>query len=125
MIELVATEAGCIEECETISCGASNAKGTDAYHYINFQRASEYGGTDDNGVYFEIDDQINGGYNIVDLCELREDKLIITLSNCFDRMPNEIVEVSISSLGKEDITLFKTGLEKIFFGYEKQFNKSA
>jgi len=63
MIEFTASEIGYYEEYETISCGASNADSDEENHYINFQRASEIGSPDDDGVYFEIDDQINGGYD--------------------------------------------------------------
>ena len=70
MIEFKATEIGYIEELDTVSCGASNAEGHGKYHYINFQRASQIGSSDDEGIYFEIDGQINGGYNIIKSCEL-------------------------------------------------------
>ncbi len=122
MIEFTATEIGYLEEeeYETLSCGASNADSSEPYHYINFQRAIEIE-KDDDGVYFEIDDQINGGYNIIEHCELRENQLIVRLKSEFKEKPSEIIVVKFSSLATEGLLPINHGLSKVFKGQEERF----
>ena len=73
-IEFTATEIGCFEDLGAISCGASNAESNEEYHYINLQRAADPDDPDDDGIYFEIDDQGNSGYNVIDKCILEKNK---------------------------------------------------
>lgn len=124
MIKFTATEIGCLEEkeYETVSCGASNADSTEPYHYINFQRSIEIK-KDDDGVYFEIDDQINGGYNIVESCELKENELIVMLKPDFKEMPSEKIVVSFNSQATEGLLPINQGLRKVFKGYEERYKE--
>lgn len=44
-------------------------------HYLMFQRHPEVGHPDDDGVYIEIDDQINAGFRIVESCVMTKLRL--------------------------------------------------
>lgn len=54
--------------------GASNAAGADEYHYVLF-------GKDGDGVYFEYDDQINGGVGQVVGVEIEADRVVFALTD--------------------------------------------
>ena len=124
MIEFKATKIGYLEEQDygTVSCGASNADSTEPYHYMNFQRSIEIEDYDD-GVYFEIDDQINGGYNIVEKCKLKEKRLIVKLASDFKEMPGEIIVVHFDLLATDGLLPINQGLKKVFIGHEERFEE--
>ncbi len=118
MIEFSAAEIGYIEDSGVVICGAaSNADGAEKYHYINFQRPTETGSPDDEGMYFEVDDQSCGGYNIIASCELEPNKLTVKLAEpnggTGDTVVVHFAEYSSSGLGPID-----EGLRKVFLGYE-------
>ena len=54
--------------------GASNSMGTDEYHYVLF-------GKDGDGVYFEYDDQIHGGIDLVAGVEIESARVVFTLKD--------------------------------------------
>ncbi len=118
MIEFSATEIGYYEEFGVVSCGASNAAGAEEYHYINFQRPLAIGGAEDEGVYFEIDDQLCGGYNIVASCELQPGALVITLSKTFKGMNSELIVVRFEAHASKGLQPIDEGLRKVFVGHE-------
>ena len=53
---------------------------SDSCAYLMFQRHPGIGHPDDDGVYVEIDDQINSGFNIVERCVLTPDSIRVSLS---------------------------------------------
>jgi hypothetical protein len=118
MVEFFATEIGYYEDLGVVSCGASNAKSTEEYHYINFQRSLDVGGSDDEGVYFEIDDQSQGGYNNIADCELHPDKLIVKLAAPFGCMESNSIVVRFGAPASEGLSSIEQGLKKVFVGYE-------
>jgi hypothetical protein len=124
MVTFHATEIGYLEEFDTVSCGASNADSTDEYHYINFQRAAKIGSPDDTGIYFELDDQVNSGFNIIESCELSPNQLTIKLSEKLNSCSGEII-VSFNSYASKDLQPINEGLKKIFLGYESLLKVSV
>ena len=79
LIRFVATEAGSLTENGVLTCGASNSKSDDEYHYVNIQAHVDGPDPDGWGVYFEIDDQANGGYERLSRVTLSGSQLILTL----------------------------------------------
>lgn len=61
-IKFAATEAGFKKGLG----GASNAKGTEKYHYVLFGIQEDTQHPENSGVYFEYDDQRNGAINSVE-----------------------------------------------------------
>jgi hypothetical protein len=59
--EFTATESGFADGFG----GASNSEDEDDYHYVLFGRQTDAQHPENSGAYFEFDDQINGGVNLV------------------------------------------------------------
>jgi hypothetical protein len=76
-----ATEIGCTEQDGTLVCGASNSKSDEPYHYITIQGWSDPDDEDDHGIHFEIDDQINGDYNLLASCSVSRTQITVELLN--------------------------------------------
>jgi hypothetical protein len=66
MLHFVATECGSKVEYDTLICGASNSNGKDddEWHSFILMRALP-GAEEDDGPYFELDDQSQGFHNVV------------------------------------------------------------
>jgi hypothetical protein len=75
-LEFTALEGGFDDEdgphfC--LMCGVSGRDADGADHYLNFQRGFEdEDPSEDWGVHFEFDDQINGAYNCISRCRLTQ-----------------------------------------------------
>ena len=117
-MEFKATEIGYYEEYDTVLCGASNADSTDDYHYISFQRPTEIGSTDDEGVYFEIDDQSQGGYDLISEITIKENFIKVRLKNIAGDIPYNEITVNFDSPASEGLQSIIEGLQKVFIGYE-------
>lgn len=76
-----ATEIGCVEQDGVLVCGASNSKTDAGYHYFTIQAWAdlEMEEEDGDGLYFEVDDQINGGYDLLSSCEVTREHITIHL----------------------------------------------
>ena len=79
LIRFVATEAGSVTENRVLTCGASNSTSDDEYHYVSIQAHVDGPDPDGWGVYFEIDDQANGGYERLERVRQRGSELVLTL----------------------------------------------
>jgi len=79
IIRFKATEFGAEDDGYALICGASNSKSEDDHHYITLQRSSDPTDEDDWGVHFEIDDQINGGYDLLRSCKCSPNLLVCRL----------------------------------------------
>ncbi len=79
--------------------------------YVLWQRglSKEVGSGD--GVYFEYDDQINGGYSNVKECTVASDGIRVVLTN------NELAHFYFDE-GFDKFAELKVGLEKIYQGNE-------
>ena len=120
-IEFTATEIGCFEEYGVISCGASNAESNEEYHYINLQRDIKPN-ENDEGIYFEIDDQGNCAYNKIDKCNIKKNKLIIEMSKDYEAFPNLEIIVHFKVFNSEGLNPINVGLKTIFQNYERKLN---
>ncbi len=69
-LDFIATECG----FDNGLGGASNAAGADEHHYVLF-------GKDGDGVYFEYDDQINGGVDQVAGVEVEQTRVLFSLTD--------------------------------------------
>ncbi len=77
--------------------------------YVLWQKGltEEVGSKD--GIYFEYDDQINGGYNNVKECTVTSDGIHVVLAN------DQLAHFYFNK-GFNKFTELKTGLEKIYHG---------
>ena len=68
-IRFKATECGTQVNGRVLTVGASNSKSEDEYHYIAMQALIDPKTEQDMAIHFEIDDQINGNYDLLKSCE--------------------------------------------------------
>ncbi|MEM9414406.1 MAG: hypothetical protein AAGA29_02870 [Planctomycetota bacterium] len=76
-----ASEASGNETEDSLCASAGSEK--EPYSYIMFQRHPE-DGDDDDGIYFEFNDQINGAYQCVRACEVARHQIKIELGEPID-----------------------------------------
>jgi hypothetical protein len=115
-LAFTATEFGTTDDGYTLLCGASNSKSAEGvdYRYITLQRSSDPEDEDDWGIHFEIDDQINGGYELLGACALESTKLTCHLTKGTDWYPDlRVVEVLLGESPAEFSSLSE-GLIKMF-----------
>ncbi len=96
-------------------CGVTGAEG--AEHYLTFSRTNEdQSPEEDQGVYLEFDDQINGEYGCVQSCRLSRDRLSVDLSRQLGTLVG--VEDFDVALAIDDASFKKLqdGLPRIFRG---------
>ncbi|MCX2778970.1 hypothetical protein [Microbulbifer thermotolerans] len=79
--------------------------------YMLWQRGLTKEAGSDDGVYFEYDDQTNGGYNNVKECTVTTDGIHVVLAN------NELAHFYFNK-GFDKFAELKSGLEKIYQGNE-------
>ena len=120
-IEFTATEIGCFEEYGVISCGASNTESNEEYHYINLQRDIELT-KDDNGIYFEIDDQGNCDYNKIHKCSINKNKMVIEMAKDYEAFPALKITVHFNEFNSEGLEPINIGLKTIFQKFESKLN---
>ena len=75
--EFAATESGFNDGLG----GASSSEAEGEYHYIFFGRQTDSQHPKNSGTYFEFDDQINGGVNLVRRIVIRDGDVTFTLTN--------------------------------------------
>ena len=115
-----ATEGG-FDAAETVDCLVCGFFGRDVSgkeHYANFQRSVEAGDpSEDWGVHFEFDDQINGAYNCIRQCHLSRTALAVELARPIDRQKQVSgVSVDLSGLDEDSYEAIRDGLPRIFRG---------
>lgn len=79
--------------------------------YVLWQRGLTKDVGSEDGVYFEYDDQINGGYNNVKECTVTSDGIHIVLVN------DELAHFYFNK-GFDKFAELKAGLEKVYQGNE-------
>ena len=108
-----ATEVGCFEDEGALVCGASNSKDDAPYHYITIQGSSDP--DDEDGIHFEIDDQINGNYNLLASCAVSRRQIMIDLLHDVPWHPGlTCVVVDCESAKSEQFDGLVAGLRRIF-----------
>ena len=68
---------------------------------------------DEWGVYFEFDDQINGGYQRLQRVPLVESQRVLTLKEGTDRYPDlQRITVDLSNVGIAEVESLRVSLDK-------------
>lgn len=107
-----ATEIGCFEEDGALVCGASNASSDDPYHYITIQGCPDRG--DEDGIHFEIDDQINGDYNLLASCSISRSQFTVDLLHDVPWHPGlRRVVVDCGTAPADQVDAFIAGLRRL------------
>ena len=107
-----ATECGMMTQDSNIICGASNTGSKEKKHSLIFC-GPETNDCDSNyGVYFEIDDQSQGGENNLKEVRLIQNKLLVIPLPEFD-IPYTEINVNLNC-SDDNIEEFKTGLRLVF-----------
>src|SRR5665811_820497 len=86
-IRFTATEFACTEDHGALVCGASNSKTDEPFHYVTMSRSADPADPEDDGIHFEIDDQINGGYHLLASCAVSPRQFTIELLRDVPRHP--------------------------------------
>jgi Immunity protein 10 len=104
-----------------LMCGVSGRDAVGLEHYLNFQRGFDHEDpSEDWGVHFEFDDQINGAYNCVGRCRLTRAALEVDLSQPIDWQKKYTgVSADISELDDATVAEIRAGLPRIFRGTDK------
>ena len=106
LIRFVATEAGSLTENGVLSCGASNSKSEDEYHYVNIQAHVDGPDPGGWGVYFEIDDQANGGYERLFRVTLSGPQLVLALKQGTRWYPDlEQIIVDLGAVSEQEASV--------------------
>jgi hypothetical protein len=123
-LEFAALEGGFEDEdgphfC--LMCGVSGQDADGVDHYLNFQRGFEdEDPSEDWGVHFEFDDQINGGYNCISRCRLTRSVLEVDLMQPIDWQKKYAgVSADLSQLDEATVAKIRAGLARIFRGTDK------
>ena len=115
VLEFVATEAGTVQDGDVLTSGASNGAGTDENHSVIFCRTLDETEDDFGAVYFEVDDQANGGDSLVSFCSLSRFRLTVTLVQPVSWYPDvKTIRVNLASVTDSEFDQFASGLEEIF-----------
>jgi len=85
-------------------------------HYLNFQRS--LAPEDKDGIYLEFDGQENGGFNVIESCELLRGKMTIQLAEGINVL-QEINGFDISiDLDDDSFNEFRDFIIEVFHGYD-------
>lgn len=125
IIQFEATEFGMLEESDMIFCGASNYESDLENHYFFIQRFLEKDEVDEGEIYFEIDDRINSGYELITSCILNNNLLEIRLKKGFKWYPDLNKVIVILPTNTEEILEFAYGLKLMFYNHKKVLKVTA
>ena len=110
-MQFVATEVGEATESGVFSCGAARSTSPNESHYVMVQANLDE--PDEWGVYFEFDDQGNGGYQRLQRVQLVESELVFTLTQGTDGYPNlEQISVDLGDIEDAEVESLRKALDK-------------
>ena len=107
-----ATECGMMTQDSNIICGASNVGSEGENHSLIFCGPETNDFDSNYGIYFEIDDQSQGGENNLKEVRLIQNKLSVVPLPEFD-IPYTEINVNLNC-SDNNIEEFKTGLRLVF-----------
>jgi hypothetical protein len=123
-LEFTALKAGFDDEegahfC--LKCGVSGRDADGVDHYLSFQRGfDDEDPSEDWGVHFEFDDQINGAYNCTSRCRLTRTVVEVDLARPIDWQKKYTrVSADLTQLDDSTVAKIRAGLTRIFRGTEK------
>jgi hypothetical protein len=109
-LTFTATQAGIDEDEDALVAGVATA---DSECYVTFQRDAK-DSSEDWGVHFEFNDQINSGYECIRHCTLSRCRLHVELARPIDRQ-KRIVNVDVElQISDADFDTFVVMLRRIF-----------
>lgn len=111
MVSYIANRIGCETFEGTLIAGIGN----ESTGYVMFQRGTTAETGKDKPPYFEFDDQLNGGTDIVESVELSNNLLTIDIDK--SRFDIEIFRLTLDAT-PEELQQLASQLSKIFDGYE-------
>ncbi len=115
VLQFQATEIGCEDDGFALVCGASNSKADEPYHYITIQGCSDPDDEDDDGIHFEIDDQINGNYDLLRACHVSRSQIFVDLHHDVPWHPGlERVIIDCAAASEAEFDSLVTGLRRLF-----------
>lgn len=111
-----ATDVVCVEENDVRICGASNSKSDEPCHYIMFQQWVDPDFPDDEQrPHFEIDDQINGEYDLLGACSISRDELTVQVLHGVPWYPDlQKIVVGIGNVTTAEFDSFVAGMKCIY-----------
>ena len=115
MIRFTATECGSRVDDGVLVCGASNsqARGVE-WHTFIFMRSTRLDDPDDDGPYFELDDQAWGSHNWVKSVRFAGDTVTITLAPGPDQLIGHRVIEAVLACPAADVRRFKSAVRRVF-----------
>jgi hypothetical protein len=116
MIRFTATECGCNIEDGVLTCGASNSQAPDEVEGRSFifMRATRADDPDDDGPYFELDDQGWGDYNGVESVRFAGNTVVVMLAATQSALIGHDVIEAVLDCPAEDIEQLKRGIRRVF-----------
>lgn len=115
MLRFVATECGSKTEDGTLICGASNSQAADGpWHTFIFMRSTRLDDPDDDGPYFELDDQAWGAHDWVESVRLDGERVTITLKPAKGEGIGHRVIEAVLNCRPAQVAQFKKGLRSVF-----------
>ena len=100
------------DEDEYCLVAVTGIDGTETY--VSFQRHGEYGHEEDWGIYFEFNDQINGGYNNIASCRIDRSALHVILTEPIDHAKRFVDVVVALQINDDEFDAFVSMLRRIF-----------
>lgn len=88
--------------------GASNAKGTEKYHYVLFGTQRDAQHPENSGAYFEYDDQSNGAVNSVKAISIGDKSVVFKLKG------GRSIEVNCNNVSAKHWAEFKRAIRTVF-----------
>lgn len=114
MLQFKATEITCVDDGFALVCGASNSKADEPYHYITIQGCTDPDDEED-GIHFELDDQINGNYNLLRSCHVSRSQIFVDLHHDVPwHLGLERVIVDCAAISEAEFHAFVAGLRRLF-----------
>lgn len=116
MIRFTATECGCDIEDGVLTCGASNAQAPDDVEGRSFifMRSVDADDPDDDGPYFELDDQGWGDYHGVESVRFAGNVVTVTLAVDQAELIGDDVIEAVLECPADDIAQFKAGVRRVY-----------
>jgi hypothetical protein len=115
-IRFIATECGCAIEDGVLTCGASNALAADEVEgrTFIFMRPVDADDPDDDGPYFELDDQGWGDYHGVESVRFAGNVVTVTLNAMQAGLIGDDVIEAVLECPAGDIAQFKDGVRRVY-----------
>ncbi|REJ66346.1 MAG: hypothetical protein DWQ31_14855 [Planctomycetota bacterium] len=118
-LEFVATICGTEESEFGLVAGIATENSAT---YLLFQRNQTAGNDEDDGIYVELNDQINSGYNQIENCTVCREYLKVTFIEPIDPQKKYDQVVASMSMPWEARERFVAVLKRIFVGFEGLLN---